>query len=174
MHLDRLALKIAERDKDAFELLYEQTRRLVFSVCLSVVKNQGLAEELMQETFVTVWQKSEEFRGKGYKTWILTVAKNKAINALKKNRRETPFDFCENESMVGSYEINDTSIVLKTALQGLNADERQIVLMRNAGVKTKEIANALGMPRGTVSWKYAEALKKLKKLLEAKYEKIGY
>lgn len=169
MQLDKLALKIAERDKDAFEQLYEKTRRLVFSVCLGVVKNQGLAEELMQETFVTVWQKSGEFRGKGYKTWILTVAKNKAINALKKARRETPFDFFENENIGGGYEIdNDTGIVLKTALQGLNEDERQIVLMRNAGAKTKEIAIALGMPRGTVSWKYAEALKKLKKLLEGK------
>ncbi|MBQ7924294.1 MAG: sigma-70 family RNA polymerase sigma factor [Clostridia bacterium] len=167
MNFDKLALKIAEHDKRAFELLYEQTRRLVFSVCLGVVKNQGVAEELTQETFVTVWQRSGEFRGNGYKTWILTVAKHKSINALKKNRRETPIDFFENERAGGSYEVDaDTGIVLKTALRALDDDERQIVLMRNAGLKAKEIAEMLGIPRGTVSWKYAEALKKLKKLLE--------
>jgi len=167
MNFDKLAIKIAERDKSAFELLYEQTRRLVFSVCLGVVKNQSVAEELTQETFVTVWQQSEKFRGKGYKTWILTIAKNKSLNALKKNRRETPFDFFENESVGGGYEVDvDTGIVLKTALNSLNDEERQIVLMRTAGMKAKEIAQALGVPRGTVSWKYTEALKKLKKLLE--------
>ena len=167
MNFDKLALKIAQRDKSAFELLYEQTRRLVFSVCLGIVKSQSVAEELMQETFVTVWQKSGEFRGQGYKTWILTVAKNKAINALKKNRRETPFDFFENEGACGSYEIDaETGIVLKTALQTLDEEERQIVLMRNSGLKAKEIADAMRLPRGTVSWKYAEALKKLKTTLE--------
>ncbi len=167
MNFDKLALKIARRDKSAFELLYEQTRRLVFSVCLGIVKSQSLAEELMQETFVTVWQKSCEFRGQGYKTWILTVAKNKSLNALKKSQRETPFDFMENESLGGSYEVDaDTGIVLKAALNALEDEERQIVLMRNAGMKAKEIASALGVPRGTVSWKYAEALKKLKKSLE--------
>lgn len=167
MNLDRLAPKIAERDKQAFEQLYDQMRKLVFTVCLGVVKNRGLAEELMQETFVTVWTRSGEFRGSGYKTWILTVARHKSINALKKNRRETAVDFMENEYLGGGYELNtDTGIVLKQALEKLSGDERQIVLMRNAGMKAKEIAQVLKLPRGTVSWKYTQALKKLKSLLE--------
>ena len=167
MNFDKLALKIAKRDKSAFELLYEQTRRLVFGVCLGIVKNPSVAEELTQETFVTVWQRSGEFRGNGYKTWVLTIAKNKSLNALKKNRRETPFDFLENESACGSYEIDaDVGILLKTALQTLDEEERQIVLLRNSGLKAKEVADTLGIPRGTVSWKYAEALKKLKTTLE--------
>lgn len=167
MNFDKIAIKIAKHDKSAFELLYQQTQRLVFSVCLGVVKNQSVAEELTQETFVTVWQKSGEFRGEGYKTWILTVARNKALNALQKNRRETPFDFFENENVGGVYEVDvDTGIVLKTALKMLEDDERQIVLMRSSGLKAKEIAQALGEPRGTVSWKYTQALKKLKTMLE--------
>lgn len=167
MNLDKLAKKIAQRDKRAFELLYDQTKGVVFAVCLGVVKNRALAEEIMQETFVTVWTRSAEFRGFGYKTWVLKIAKNKALNALRKNKRETPVDFAENEYLGGGYEIDsDTGIVLKQALERLSADERQIVLMRNAGMQAKEIAKVLEMPRGTVSWKYTEALKKLKALLK--------
>lgn len=167
MNFDKLAPKIARRDKYAFGLLYEQTRRLVFTVCLGVVKNQAVAEELTQETFVAVWTNSDKFRGSGYKTWILTIAKHKSINALRKRQRETAVDFFEDESALGGYEIDvDTGIVLRTALEKLDDEERQIVLMRNAGLQAKEIAELLSIPRGTVSWKYTEALKKLKRTLE--------
>ena len=123
----------------------------------------------MQETFVTVWTETPKFRGHGYKTWILTVAKNKSINTLRKRKRETPFDFLENENVGGGYSLDlDTGIVLRTALETLSDTDRQIVLLRNEGVKAKEIATIVGLPRGTVSWRYAEALKKLKQTLEGK------
>lgn len=169
MNLDRFAPKIARRDKAAFGELYEETRRLVFAVCLGIVKDRGVAEEVMQETFVTVWTETPKFRGHGYKTWILTVAKNKSINTLRKRKRETPFDFLENENVGGGYSLDlDTGIVLRTALETLSDTDRQIVLLRNEGVKAKEIATIVGLPRGTVSWRYAEALKKLKQTLEGK------
>ncbi len=167
MSLDKLALKIAKRDEKAFERLYEDLRRVVFAVCLGVVKNRGVAEELTQETFVTVWQKTAEFRGVGYKTWILTIARNKAITLLKKRQRETPVDFSENERLGGFFEPQmEVGIALKWALETLDEQDRQIVLMRNAGMKAKEVAEILQLPRGTVSWRYAEALKILKEKLE--------
>lgn len=166
MSLDKLAGKIAKRDERAFGTLYEELRRLVFAVCLGVVKNRSVAEEITQDTFVTVWQKSGEFRGVGYKTWILTIARNKAINHLKKQRRETPVDFVENEWIGGSAQPDmDMGVALKMALECLDATDRQIVLMRNAGMKAKEVADVLKMPRGTVSWRYGEALKILQEKL---------
>lgn len=167
MSLDKLAIKIARRDKRAFEQLYEQLRRIVFSVCLGVVKDRGVAEELTQDTFVTVWQRSAEFRGKGYKTWVLTVARNKALNELRKRKKETPVDFMENEALGGAYVPDmDTGAALNAALAGLEERDRQIVLLRSGGMKAKEIARLLDVPRGTVSWRYAEALKRLKVILE--------
>ena len=65
-------------------------------------------------------------------------------------------------------ESNDSfedSVVLKLALEKLDDDECQIVLLRLSGMKAREIGLLLGMPRGTVSWKYSEALKKLRKIL---------
>ena len=166
MSLDSLAQKIARGDERAFEELYNKTRQAVYSVCLGLVRVHMTAEELMQDTFVTVWTHSGEFKGHGYKTWILTIAKNKSLNHLKKQSREVAVDFSENED-IGSYESDMAlSVTIRAALDTLDPIDRQIVLLRNSGVKAKEIAEYLGIPRGTVSWKYTEALKKLKKYME--------
>ena len=165
MSLDSLAPKIARHDEKAFAELYEKTRRLVFSVCLGVVKNSALAEELTQDVFVIVWSRAGEFRGKGFKTWLLTIARNSSINALKKARRETATDFFENEHLGGRYTVDEqieTGAVLKAALDKLGEPDRQIVLMKNAGLKMKEIAQVLGLPRGTASWRYSVAIDVLK------------
>lgn len=167
MSLDRLSQGILRRDEKAFAELYEKTRVAVYSVCLSIVKNRGVAEELTQETFVTVWTKISDFRGRGLKTWLLKIAKNKALNELRTRQREVTVDFFENEYMVGSFEIEpETGILLKTALSRLDETDRQIVLLKNAGVTMKEIAVFLKIPRGTASWRYSKALKNMKNYLE--------
>ncbi len=170
MSLDNLAKKIAQRDEIAFAKLYEQTNRLVYSVCLSIVKNGGVAEELTQDTFVAVWSEISSFRGMGFKTWILTIAKNKSLNELKKRKREVAVDFSEEEATgIDAFADKrmETNLALTLALEKLDMTDRQIVLMKNSGMKMKEIALFMEMPRGTVSWRYAEALKTLKKYLEA-------
>lgn len=171
MTLDYLAYKIIKRDEKAFAELYERTRQIVYSICLSVVKNREVAEELTQETFVAVWTHIDEFRGKGLKLWVLTIAKHKAFNELRKRKREITVDFFEDEALGGKYVIDaqvEMGIVISLALEKLDLTDRQIVLMKNSGLKTKEIAVFLEMPRGTVSWRYAEALKILRKYLEVK------
>lgn len=168
MSLDTLSEKIARRDEKAFAELYEKTRTLVYSVCLSIVKNHGVAEELTQETFVTVWTKVASFQGKGFKTWVLTIAKNKALNELRVRKREIAVDFSQDDGLGGVFEPNmELGVTLSTALKKLGEIDRQIVLLKNGGMKTKEIAEFMGLPRGTVSWKYSEALKTLKNYLEA-------
>lgn len=168
MSLDKLAPKIARQDAEAFEELYEKLHRLVYSVCIGVVRDRGLAEDLTQETFVAVWTHAAEFRGNGFKSWILKIARNKSLNELRR-RREISEDFTLNEGIGGGYTIDtaaETGIVLSAALSCLEDRDREIVLMKNAGLKTKEIAEILKMPRGTVSWRYSEALKALKNYLE--------
>lgn len=169
--LDYLAQSIARGDEKAFAELYEKTRKIVYSVCLSVVKNRAVAEELTQETFVTVWRQISVFRGKGLKTWVLTIARNKSLNELRRIKREIATDFSEEESVFQSYAYTvDSGIemgaLLSAALDKLDLTDRQIVLLKNSGMKTKEIAAFLEMPRGTVSWRYSQALQILKDYME--------
>ena len=170
MQIEKLATKIARRDKEAFEELYSATSRIVYSTCLGVVRNHSVAEELTQDTFVAVWENIQEYGGRGFKTWIITIARNKSLNYLRSAKREVLIDFSAYDNL-GAYEIDeeeDTRATVTAALKILPDDERQIVLMRNSGLKAKEIAKALGMPRGTVSWKYSQALERMREFLESK------
>lgn len=173
MNFDSLGSKIAKQDENAFKELYEQSWKLVYSISFSILKDQFSAENIAQDTFVSVWEHAKDFRGKGFKTWMLTIARNKSLNLLKKNKHEFCVDFSENESLEGKYFVEENfeiSIALKMAMEKLNELDRQIVFMKTSGLKMKEIAKILEMPRGTASWRYSEALKKLKRELEGAYE----
>ena len=169
MSIDGYAARIARKEISAFESLYEQLNKLVYSVSFSVLKDRYLAEDITQETFQTVWDKSDQFRGKGFKTWILTIAKNKSLNLLKKRSKDTLTDFNENSWIGGDYSINEkieSSNILDIIATVLSQDEREIVMLKNSGVKMKEIAQLLNQPRGTISWKYSQALEKLKNFIK--------
>ena len=167
MGVDILSKGVACKDEKSFELLYDKMYKLVYLVCLGVVKNEASAQDLAQDTFITVWNKSSEFKGGSYKAWILTIAKNKSLNYIKKNSRVIPVgqDYeldamysCEPSSL-------EDSIILKLVLHELDEMDAQIVLLKLSGMKMKEIAELFEIPRGTASWRYSEALKKLKKIL---------
>ena len=168
MGINSLAERVACHDAAAFELLYQRMYKTVYLICLSIVKDDSSAQDLAQDTFVAVWDKSSEFRGESYKAWILTIAKNKSINYIKKSSRLV--------SVGQEYELDavyshtqcslEDSLVLKSALEQLSSLDCQIVLLRLSGMKMKEIASLLNMPRGTVSWRYSEALKQLKNILK--------
>ena len=169
MSFDDYALKIVDGDTSAFERLYEKLNKLVFSVSFSVLKDRFLAEDITQETFKTVWEKSDEFRGHGYKTWILTIAKNKSLNLLRKRGRDNVVDFNENANLYGEYTINEQverMNLLDIIAKVLSQEEREIVLLKNSGMKMKEIATILQQPRGTISWRYSQCLDKLKSVLK--------
>ena len=167
MNFDSLAKRIVNRDERAFEELYKNLNRAVFSVCFSVIKNDTVAVDLSQDTFVAVWNNIDTFKGVGFKTWVLTIAKNKSINYLNKRKREIITDFTEDEYHMASDSSDiESSIILKCALEKLDSQDRQIVLLKNSGMKMKEIAEYLNIPRGTASWRYSEAIKILKKEVE--------
>lgn len=169
MSFDALAEKIANKDEKAFEAVYEKMNKLVFSICYSIVKSQSVASDISQDTFVAVWSYAEGFKGNGFKAWILTIARNKALNYLEKQKREINIDFTESEDYTPTDEGEidaETKITLHDALNKLDTKDRQIVLLKNSGMKMKEIAEYLNMPRGTASWRYKEAINKLKKYME--------
>ncbi len=171
MSFDELAKKIKNRDKVAFEKVYDTMRTPVFAIAFSYLRNRDKAEEVTQDTFVTVWNKIDGFRGRGFKTWIYAIAKNKALTELKKLNREVAVDFYENENLLGSVAFDDRVInndLLSSALKTLDETEFNVVTLYCSGIKVKEIAKHLNIPRGTVSWKYSNSIKKLKEYMEKK------
>lgn len=167
----------ASQEEIRFATLYEKTRRLVFGVAFAVTCNVKDAEEITQDTFVAAWERLREIENSpSAKNYLAKIAKNKAINFVKKRRRESLVDFTEHERLAGAYRVDEAaenSVVLAAAIKCLSEEEREIVLSKNAGLKTKEIAKMLDLPRGTVSWKYSRAIEKLRAEIEEKSSKRG-
>lgn len=173
---DRLLLLIKERDRDAFRLLYEETAKHVYGYALSIVKNPQDAEEIMQDTYVNVWNQAGQYCSDGKPmAWIFTIARNLCYMRL---RRQTAWngvsleELKEQESgwepgdLCNDIEMAPEKQALLEALKTLKEEERAMVLLHDAsGMKHREIADTLGIPLSTVLSKYRRALKKLEKAM---------
>lgn len=177
---EKLILRIAEKDKAAFEELYRQTSSAVYGFALSILKNQQDAEDVMHDTFLRIYAYAEKYRPRGKPmAWVLTIVRNLSYNRLRQQKTDPFINGHENTgiSPANEHAIGDDTVkvatdrvVLEAAMKNLSSDERQIVVLHAVtGMTYKEIADLLEMPAGTVMSKYSRAMKKMKSVLnEAK------
>jgi RNA polymerase sigma-70 factor (ECF subfamily) len=88
-HIENLIARIALRDREAFDMLYDATSAKLFGVCLRVLKNRGEAEDSLQDVYLRIWNKADRYAVTGHSpiTWLVTVARNIAIDRLRSRRR---------------------------------------------------------------------------------------
>lgn len=160
--LNVLLICISQGDNAAFEKLYSQTRRGVYAFLYSYFHNAADTEDAMQTTYLYVKKGISTYRsGTNARAWLLQIAKNVALNDLKKKKREIPTENVE----MGSYEYTGT--ITDVMEKVLSEEEQRIVTMHVLWkYKHREIGEILGCPTGTVTSKYKRAIEKLKKSLK--------
>lgn len=91
--LNQLLQQSGRSDQQAFAELYKRTSSKLFGVCLRMLRDRSEAEEVLQETYVTVWRRAASFDASKASaiTWLVTLSRNKAIDRLRQ-RRETLLD----------------------------------------------------------------------------------
>ncbi len=173
---DRLLLLMGTGDREAFRQLYEETARFVYGYALSILKHPEDAEEVMQDTYLAVWEKARQYEPEGKPlAWIFTIARNLCYMRLRRKNGERGVSLegllleepgLEPGALCRQIEEAPEKQALLQALSFLEEKERQIVLLHDAGgLKHREIAENLGTPLPTVLSKYRRALKKLEKRL---------
>lgn len=175
--LEKSMISLRNGNGNALADIYALTSRGVFTFVLPLLHDYQLAEDVMQDTYVSCYNHIQEYKpGTSARNWLLTIAKNAAISTLKKKNREISYDFSEETRPDGVYylgEVDTPTITLANRI--LSEEEFNIVMMFAIGdYKHREIAELLHLPLGTVTWKYNNAIKKIKKALEEedrKYEK---
>jgi RNA polymerase sigma factor (sigma-70 family) len=176
--LEKAMSALQKGDGNALADIYTLTSKGVFTFVLPILRDYQLAEDVMQDTYVACYDNIASYKlGTNARNWLLTIAKNSALSMLKKRNREISYDFSNDNHPDGVYFLGDIdSPTIALANKVLAEDEFNIVMMYAIGeYKHKEIAEFLHMPLGTVTWKYANALKKLKKALEENktaYERV--
>jgi RNA polymerase sigma-70 factor (ECF subfamily) len=166
---------IRQGSKDGLREIYDNYMEFIYSIMFSAVKQSHNAEDLTSDFFLKLWNKlaGSYEGGKGHKRWLASAARNMAIDFLRKNGRELLTVDNENEDEDYTYDVPDPSDTENTvigsltvghALEKLNDDEREIVNLKLFGDMTfKDISLILDKPQGTVSWKYRNAMAKLRK-----------
>lgn len=167
MSLDKFINKFVNGDASAFDEIYNRTRKSVYYVALSVLRDKALAEDVMQTTYMRVLKNIQGYTlGTNASAWIIKIAKNEAINIKKVRMREQSVDAYENASLFGVSEPNTYGELIDLAKRLLADDEFSILMLVTAcGYKRKEIGQILDMPTPTVTWKYNNALSKLREAL---------
>lgn len=164
--LEDLLHKVALRDESAFQVLYESTKSAVYGFALSIVKNPHDAEDVMQETYLTLYKAAASYQPQGKPmAWILRITRNFSLLKLRDRKRQQPMSWEEMERwMDEKYQLqSEDKLVLEAAMTSLSDEERQIVSLHAlGGLRHREIAQILDLKLSTVLSKYNRALKKLK------------
>lgn len=169
---DQCMERIRKGDKDALKEIYISYGGYVFHLILGILGNRENAEDVTSEFFIKLWDIADKYvPGTGHRGWLSRIARNMAIDFLRANKREIPYDTEEPEFERAADAGRDTTqeealgnMTVEEALACLKPAEREIVHLKIIGDFTfEEIAGMLGSPMGTVTWRYREAIKKLRR-----------
>jgi RNA polymerase sigma-70 factor (ECF subfamily) len=165
-----LMRRMQHGDAAAFAALYDRHSADVHALARRVVGNRALAEDVAQETFIALWRSRRGYRPErgATRSWLLSIAHNRAIDATRKRcRRDEPLD-AEHEQLEGPQrtdaEVIQQSDVATVAgvVRDLPATQREVIeLAYFAGLTQREIATRLQLPLGTVKGRCRVALKHL-------------
>ncbi|MDD3127128.1 MAG: RNA polymerase sigma factor [Candidatus Izemoplasmatales bacterium] len=168
-HFDDYLDLLMEKDENAFLYVYDHTKRGVYSIIIAIVKDRGITEDLMQDTYTKMIANLHSYqRGRNFAAWLFEIAKNIAYDHLRKTK---PIIYADPQEQ--AYLFNQpnregpkTDYTMAELLTPLNEIERQIVLLRIVSqTKFKDIATTVNKPLGTVLGMYNKALQKMKKSL---------
>lgn len=157
--------KLKRKNEQAFEYVYQQTKRGVYSMIFSIVKDHGTTEDLMQDVYMKMMTSLDQYqKNTNFNNWIVTIAKYQAIDYYRKEKRITHVDDTDFDSILRSQDPSpDEETQFEMMMSALSESERSVVLLKIVDdMKFKEIAKVLDKPLGTVLWLYQEAMKKLK------------
>lgn len=183
--------QMQEGNMDGLKSIYEAYLPMIYHGMLDVVRVREVAEDLAADFFVKLWNIRNTFAGGAHRKWMLTIARNMALDYLRKYGRESLAADMEHFGNTGelSGELSGLALAVREknvqaadtddydgvvsrlsivqAMQALSPEELELVHLKlMAELKFKEIAELLDMPQGTVSWKYQQAMKKLREALQ--------
>jgi RNA polymerase sigma-70 factor (ECF subfamily) len=157
------------------QVLFARHHVRVFRFVARLVKDDGLAEDLISEVFLDVWRQAERFEGRSQvSTFLLAIARNKAFSALRKRREDSLDDDVAGqiEDSADDPEVvvqkQDKGSALRACIERLTREHREVIdLVYYHEKSVEEVAEIIGIPEATVKTRMFYARKKLAELLKA-------
>ncbi len=166
---------VARRDEASLAALYDRYHLLAFSLALRVVNDRGRAEDVVQEAFLAVWRKAGTYaEGRGsVKTWLTSIVRNRAIDLVRARRESDRDDETtllalrdQAPSVLEQVTARLDSETLRTFVERLPLEQRRAIAMAYfEGLSHSEIAEATGIPLGTVKSRVRLGMHRLRDLI---------
>jgi RNA polymerase sigma-70 factor (ECF subfamily) len=169
----KLIERLQRHDPQALAELYDRYGRLTYALILRVVRDTGVAEDLVQETFMRVWNRAQGLDAQkgSVGPWLLAVARNRAIDYLRsaggRERNALEFEETGHPALYVDMErdilSSDKARRVQTAVGKLSPHQREVIeLAYFEGLSQTEMAERMGQPLGTVKTWVRAALKNLR------------
>ncbi len=160
---------IANGDREALRLLYARHHVRVYRFILRFVPNSATAEDLTNDVFIDVWRQADRFEGRSQATtWILGMARFKALSDLRKVRETVDSDDAlgevedEGDTPEVTAQKTDKALALRTCIAKLSVEHREIIdLVYYHDKSIREVAEIVGIPENTVKTRMFHARKNL-------------
>jgi RNA polymerase sigma-70 factor (ECF subfamily) len=173
---ETLVAQIAQRDKHALQLLYSRHHVRIYRFALRFLNDEAAAEDTVSEVFIDVWRQAERFEGRSQvTTWLLAIARNKALSLLRRRSSEELDDevaeFIEDPSDNPEVAMlkSQRASVLQDCLTQLSPAHREIVdLVYYHEKSVEEVAEIISVPANTVKTRMFYARKRIGELMAAK------
>jgi RNA polymerase sigma factor (sigma-70 family) len=178
-HLSEEALValVARGDQIALAELYDRVGRTAFGLAFRVLRDDRLAEDAVQEAFLTVWRTAAAFSAERAKatTWILTLVHRRAVDLVRREqrRRADPLEDAEGSEGSATPSAEDAAWLhfererVQGALKQLPDTQREALeLAYYGGFTQSELAERLGQPIGTIKSRMFAGLSRLRELLD--------
>ncbi|TPN85213.1 RNA polymerase sigma factor [Aquimarina algicola] len=167
-----LIKRLQKQDSTALSELYDKYSGALYGIILRICKNETIAQDLLQETFLKIWQKSTTYdpkKGKFF-TWSYRIAKNMALNAMR-----NPNTLIQNQDL--SVYNNKTALDAETDVLQLNGSlkkldphhQKAIELVYFNGLTHREAHEEMDVPLGTFKSYIRQALKKLRETYQKEF-----
>jgi RNA polymerase sigma-70 factor (ECF subfamily) len=167
--------RIAGGDRLAMQVLFARHHVRVYRFVLRLVSDPTLAEDLISEVFLDVWRQAGRFEARSaVSTWLLAIARFKALSALrKKPEAELSDEMAEaiedtSDTPEAALQKKDKGAVLRECLKKLSPEHREVIdLVYYHEKSVEEVAEVVGIPENTVKTRMFYARKRLSELLKA-------
>jgi len=170
-----LVVHLQRKDQQAFSYLYDNYAAALNAVIFRMVDNKELAEDILQEAFVKIWNNFTSYdktKGRLF-TWMLNLTRNLTIDTLRSKGYKKQTKISSDENSVSNLKDGNSGIEkfdtlgLTKQLSTLKADQRQIIDMAYfSGFTQDEISKHMGIPLGTVKTKMRAAILELRKQIQ--------
>lgn len=165
INLRELFTRIQNGDKESFANVYQELKQPVYTICWRITQSKETAEDITHDVFVKLYSSPPDASVKNVRAWVFQVARNLAIDALRKKTRMAEQD--EINIIEDEYSHIHLRMDMETALGKIPCDEREILTLHlNADLSFKEISSIVKLSLPATYRKYRKALKRLQEDLD--------